>query len=318
MNRVSQLARKLMRFAGPVLFLLILWRIDLSRLADTVAAIRPPLVLAALLLYPCLILLKAWRWRLLLRQQGVNYSLAPAFAAYNSSLAVGYVTPGRLGEFVKALYLRQDEGLSIGYAFSSVLLDRILDLYLLLLTAGLGIVLLTAPGQLLAPSLLVLAAVALAPLLVLVPRVSRRLTTLVTRATSRLMGGNLGEQLNRSLDGFQRGMEQLVNVQLVPPLICTAIAYLVFYFQCYLCALALQLPVSYLYAAYCVSLASLLALLPVSISGLGVREAAFIALLSPLAIAAETAVTYSLLILFVFNIFGGALGALAWVLRPLR
>jgi uncharacterized protein (TIRG00374 family) len=317
MNRISQLARKLIRFAGPVLFVFILSRMNLSLLADTVAAIRPRFLLAALLLYPCLILLKAWRWRLLLRQQGVNYGLVPAFAAYNSSLAIGYVTPGRLGEFVKALHLRQDEGLSLGYALSSVLLDRILDLYLLLIAAGLGIVLFAAPGHLLVPSLLVLTAVALGPLVVLVPHVSRRLTALVTRGTSRLMGGSLGEQLNRNLDSFQRGMEQLVTVRLLPPLICTGIAYLVFYSQCYLGALALELPVTYLYTAYCVSLASLLALLPVSISGLGVREATFIALLSPLAIAAETAVTYSLLILFVFNIFGGALGALAWMMKPL-
>jgi uncharacterized protein (TIRG00374 family) len=317
-NRASRLARKLIRLAGPILFVFILLRIDLSRLADSIASIRPHFVVAALLLYPCLILIKTWRWRLLLRQQGVNYGLAPAFVAYNSSLAVGYVTPGRLGEFVKALYLRQDEGLSLGYAFSSVLLDRILDLYLLLMTAGLGIVLLAAPGYLFAPSLFVLAAAGLGPLVVIVPSVSRRLTALITRATSRLMGGSLGEQLDRTLASFQRGMEQLVTPRLLVPLVCTVIAYLVFYSQCYLGALALGLPVSYLYTAYCVSLASLLALLPVSISGLGVREATFIALLSPLGIEAETAVTYSLLVLLVFNIFGGAIGALSWVLKPLR
>jgi uncharacterized protein (TIRG00374 family) len=317
-NRVPQLTRKLIRLAGPVLFVFILYRIDLSRLAETIAAIRPHFVLAALLLYPCLILLKTWRWRLLLRQQGVNYGLGSAFVAYNSSLAVGYVTPGRLGEFVKALYLRQDEGLPLGYAFSSVLLDRILDLYLLLMTAGLGIVLVAAPGYLFAPSLFVLAAAALGPLVVLVPSVSRRLTALVTRATSRLMGGSLGEQLNRSLASFQRGMEQLVTPRLLVPLVCTVVAYLVFYSQCYLGALALGLPVAYLYTAYCVSLASLLALLPVSISGLGVREATFIALLSPLGIAAEAAVTYSLLILLVFNVFGGAIGALSWFLKPVK
>ena len=95
-------------------------------------------------------------------------------------------------------------------------------------------------------------------------------------------------------------------------------AYAVFYLQCYLIALALRLPLSYAYAAFCVSIASLLALLPISISGLGVRDATFLALLLPLGVTAELAISYSLLILLVFNVFGGALGAIAWFSKPLR
>jgi len=75
---------------------------------------------------------------------------------------------------------------------------------------------------------------------------------------------------------------------------------------------------SYAYAAFCVSIASLLALLPISISGLGVRDATFLALLLPLGVTAELAISYSLLILLVFNVFGGALGAIAWFMKPLK
>jgi uncharacterized protein (TIRG00374 family) len=312
------LAKKLIRLSGPVLFLFILARIELSRTAELLSAIDLQVLLAVLALYPFLILLKTWRWRMLLRQQGVNYGLIPAFAVYNSSLAVGYVTPGRLGEFVKALFLRTDTGVTLGRAFSSVLLDRLLDLYLLLVTAAVCALLFAVPQRLLGMSLTILLAGALGPLVIFVPAVNRRLVALAARASAHFTPAKYEEDVARSLDDFQRGLEELLTAKLFTSLLLTILAYAVFYLQCYLLALALGFPLSYAYAAYSVSLASLLALLPVSISGLGVRDAAFIALLQPVGLTTEMAVSYSLLTLVVFNVFGGAIGAIAWIVKPLR
>ena len=256
--------RKLIRLLGPLLFLLILSRMDLGRMVEIIAAIRVDFLLAALFLYPCLILLKAWRWRILLSQQEINYGLAAAFLAYNSSLSVGYVTPGRLGELVKALYLRQDGGIPLGQALSSVIMDRLFDLYLLLMTAGLGIAIFSLPGQLSTIALGVLLAVGLTPVLILIPDVSRRVIALLIKGSSLMRGTRYGEEIGQTLGDFQQGMEQLLSIRLALPLLFTVMAYALFYLQCYLAALALQLPLSYAYAALCFSLAGLLALLPIS------------------------------------------------------
>ena len=47
------------------------------------------------------------------------------FLIYMSSLYIGFLTPGELGEFVKVLYLTNDKKISIGAGFSSVLTDRL-------------------------------------------------------------------------------------------------------------------------------------------------------------------------------------------------
>jgi uncharacterized protein (TIRG00374 family) len=313
-----KVARKLIRLLGPLLFVLILSRMDLRHMAKTIAAVRVDFLLAALVLYPGLILLKAWRWHILLGVQHIKYGLMPAFVVYNGSLAVGYVTPGRLGEFVKALYLRQDEGVTLGEAISSVLMDRLFDLYLLLMTALLGMAAFSVPRLVSEVAVAILLVTGLTPLLVLIPGVTRRLLALFIRALPTLGTARYREEIKRTLDAFRRGMEQLLSTSLLFPLLVTVVAYALFYMQCYLIAISLRLPLSYPYAAFCASVGSLSALLPVSISGLGVREAAFIALLLPLGVVAETAVGYSLLILLVFNVFGGALGALAWSIKPLK
>jgi len=312
------LIKKLVRLLGPLIFLFILSRMDLRLLAETIADVRLDLLLAAMLLYPVLIMLKAWRWQMLLHRQRIDYGLAPAFVVYNSSLAVGYATPGRLGEFVKALYLRQDAGIPLGQGLSSMLVDRLLDLFLLLITAGVGVSVFSLPGGLSSLAVATLLLVALGPLLILVPAARRRVIALLTRTLSVLSPERYEQETRLGLGDFQQGLEQLLGVQLLIPVGITLLAYGLFYFQCYLTALALGLPISYAYSAFCVSLASLLSLLPISVSGLGVRDATFIALLVPLAITAEMAIGYSLLILLVFNIFGGALGALAWFSKPLK
>jgi uncharacterized protein (TIRG00374 family) len=317
-SRYTGLAKRLVRLAGPVLFLAILSRIDLGRTAEMLRAVHLQYLLAALALYPCLILLKAWRWRMLLQQQGIAYGLLPAFAAYNSALAAGYVTPGRLGEFIRALYLTKDKGVALGHAFSSVVLDRLLDLYLLLATAVAGAALFAVPRHLVGMSVAILVTATAGPLLILIPGVRRRMVALIAKGTSYLSDASYKQTLAQGLGGFQHGMEELLNVRLLVPMACTVLAYAVFYFQCYLIVLALGLPLSCPYSAYSVSLASLLALLPVSISGLGVRDAAFVALFQSIGLSAEMAVSYSLLILLVFNAFGGLIGALAWFMKPLK
>jgi uncharacterized protein (TIRG00374 family) len=313
-----KLARKLIRLLGPLLFVLILSRIDVRGVLETIASARADFLLGALLLYPGLIMLKTWRWHILLRQQQTDYGLVPAFVVYNSSLGVGYVTPGRLGEFVKALYLRQDKGVPLGQGFSSVVMDRLFDLYLLVIIACAGMLTISLPEQLSLVPKVALFLVALGPLVALIPAATRRVAVLLAGALTGLGTQQYHRDIERTLDSFQRGMESLLNLRLLLPLLVTVAAYGVFYLQCYLIAGALRLPLSYFYMAFCVSVASLVALLPISVSGLGVRDATFLALLLPLGVTAELAVSYSLLILLVFNVFGGVMGAIAWFGKPLR
>ena len=63
---------------------------------------------------------------------------------------------------------------------------------------------------------------------------------------------------------------------------------------------------------------SLAMLLPVSVSGFGTREAAAIFLMGQMyGIPKEQAISFSLLCFGVFNVFGGLVGLVCWLLMPL-
>jgi hypothetical protein len=96
----------------------------------------------------------------------------------------------------------------------------------------------------------------------------------------------------------------------------TVLAYGIFFGQCYMLALALDMPLSYTQVSYAVAIGSLVTLLPISISGLGTREAAIIAYLGTAGISDEQALGFSLLVFATFYLAGGMLGAVAWWLKP--
>lgn len=304
-----------MRLLGLLLLVALLARLDAGAVYEAMRRADLRLILLAVLLDAPLIFLKTLRWQGILRAQAIDMPVWPAFLAYFGSLFIGFLTPGRLGEFVKAVHVTQDCGASSGQAFASVLADRLFDLYALVLVGGAALLALSTEG---APALaLVGLVVALtAPLaLFLHPRAfgwlqrqAGRLGGLAARLFAE--GGWLAE--------MRAGIMQLRWPTMVTAVLLTALAYALFFGQCYLLALALGLPVSYVTVSYAVALGSLVTLIPISISGLGTREAVMIAYLGAAGIAPEPALTFSLLVFATFYLAGGLMGAVAWWLKPVN
>ena len=126
-------------------------------------------------------LVKALRWFALLRLGGTRYPLGRALAVYQASAFLAFVTPGRVGDFAKAAYLRRDLGTPWAAGVASTLADRALDLAVLAVAAAAALAVAAPPGPLRSALLggLALAAVA-APVLV-APRFQRVVARLLAR-----------------------------------------------------------------------------------------------------------------------------------------
>jgi uncharacterized protein (TIRG00374 family) len=305
---------KYLRWLGLLLFVVLLLNLDLTALVDALSRSHALCIVVAVALNGLLVGLKAWRWQSLLRLQGQSYSVRRATVVYFSTLFVGYLTPGRVGEFAKALYLAQDTGMSVSSSMSSVLVDRLFDLFVLLASCASGLVLFTLPDGFAAPAVGLLALLVGVLLLMVHPRAEVPLRRLVER----LPGiRRHAARLVPAVRQFYSGMASLWRPSLAFTLLLTIAAYVVFFSQCYLLALGLDLPLSASFVVFAVATASLTALLPVSISGLGTRDAVLIALFGTAGLGAEKAVAYSMLILLVFYVASGTMGGVAWLLAPL-
>ena len=81
--------------------------VEWDAIAEAARAARPGWALAALLLVPANVTLEAYRWHRLVRRLAPGVRLRTSLAAVVTGYPLGFLTPGRLGDYVgRALYLR--------------------------------------------------------------------------------------------------------------------------------------------------------------------------------------------------------------------
>lgn len=306
------LLRVALRLVGPALLLIVIVRLPepgaiLRALGD--AALWP--VAAAVALTFVNLQMKVTRWDAILRTRGIRYPLRRAWGAFLGSSYVGMLTPGRVGDALRAQYLKRDLGVGYAEGLASVAMDRLCDLYVLAVFAAIAVV---RFGAALSPELTgvawaTVALTILGPLVLLVPGVAER----VMGAAWRKLAGERGAD---GLDRFLEALRAQVGRPLLVTLPLTTLAFLVNYLQGWLMGRALHLSLS-LYDAMCLmAVASLLSLLPVSVSGVGVREAFFALAFPVLGLQPAAGVSFGLLVFAVIHLVMIGVGFVAWQVAP--
>lgn len=273
------------------------------------AADLPSVMLAAVLVLP-FVVARAARWRTILADLGIGISLLEASRLYAIGLWIGTITPGQAGDAVKAWYLsRRGESLALGLL--SCFLDRLFDILVLTAIATTALVVFwpSEQGQWLL-GVAIIAAVVAALLFLAQPGLRNRLLRLPglrwvwTPIERRLRGAGWGAAL---LDSGVR------LPTLVAALAMTIGGFVITLSRVYLVfgAVGVQLPpLEFMAVASVMVFVSL-----VSVAGLGSRDVALIALLTPFGYSEQQAVAASFLVLFL-NLTNVVPGLVASIGRP--
>ncbi len=307
----KKLVRAGLRLLGPALLVVVLARLDRAALFETLSHATPWPVVLAVLLNVVNVHLKVVRWGVLLEVRGIEYPRRRQYGAFMSSLYLGMITPGRVGDLLRVQYLRHERGVSYAEGLASVVMDRIADLYVLVVFAALGVVRFGAilAGELAVVAWISVAATVLGPLVLLIPGLAEA----------------VGERLFRKLPGVEpTGLTTFLTAlraqarprALARTVPLTVAAFLVNYGQAFLMARSLGLTLSYYDAVCLLSIASLLALLPISVSGVGVRELFFALAFPVLGYGAEVGIAFGLLFFTVNHLVLILAGFVSFQLMP--
>ncbi|NTW38538.1 MAG: flippase-like domain-containing protein, partial [Cellulomonadaceae bacterium] len=172
-----------LRLVGTALLIFFLTRLnlDFGKLWDELSQSNLWYIAASVALVFPFISLKAWRWRVILRDVGIDLAFSPAYRVYALGLAAGSFTPGQAGDFIKAWYLNK-AGHSLGAALLSAVLDRLFDVAVLVLLAASGLLVLGADFSSVLPGLLALLfGVMLALIVLAVPSLRARLLSIALK-----------------------------------------------------------------------------------------------------------------------------------------
>jgi uncharacterized protein (TIRG00374 family) len=307
----QQLGRTLLRLLGPLLLVLVIARMDdPAALVHAVGGAQVAPLGLAVALNGVALLLKVARWDVLLRTRGVRYPWSRATSAFLTSMYLGMLTPGRVGDVLRARYLRHDAQVPYAEGIASVVMDRLCDTYVLAAFVAFAA---ARYGAALGERLSwitwgAVAAVVVGPLVLLVPGLAERLL--------RRVYDKLGRDDHDGLPLFLEALRANVGRSLWLTLPLTLAAFFVNYLQGWLIASSLGLPLSFVDATCLLAVASLLGLLPISISGVGVRELFFAVVFPTLGLSAAAGVSFGLVVFFTLYLVNVAVGFVSWQLSP--
>ena len=284
------------RLIGPALLIVFLWRSDFRQIAASLGNIAIWPFVLSLALMPLFVIVKAWRWNLLMRELGMQAPpLGYSMALYTIGLFLGGTTPGQSGDFVKAWYLRE-RGQPLAPALFSIVLDRLFDFLAMALLALLALVEFL---DLLPRSAQVATLVFAAAIMLLTPGLmARRPREWLMTRTLPLMPARVRATIERWRNQFSGlSLRPGLLAQLTLATIGSATSTIV---RIYLLFLALGLTnVPFLAIVSSTALIAILQALPISFSGIGVRDAILIAVLARYGYSTELALALSALYLLV-------------------
>lgn len=279
---------------------------------ETVAVLRgtdPGLFLVALVLYLAGVVLRAYRWQGLLDALGVHVSLARLADLYLVGTFFSKFLPtGVGGDVIRAYEVAQDSR-QVAAAVSSVVVDRATGLLTLL---AMGLVALPFIQERVPPRLTGFVAVLslgsfAAAGLVMTPGLWRVLTGRVALAR-RLAEHRMVRDLAGTVQGYgRRALAQALILSTIFNVLLIAVVYLL--------ALSLEVRINPLFFVIFVPLISVSLLVP-SISGIGVREYAFLYLFTQAGVSAPRALGMGLGF-YALDLITGLLGGLMYAAQGL-
>ena len=281
---------------GIILFLYILSRQDIKKVYSIILNSNIKLLILSLLILPLALFIRTIRFKSILSLHSNNFPvLKNLYKIYIESFFWGIITPGRVGELSRIFYITKFTANKMQAIFI-VIVDRIIDVLLLFEIALLSLLYFSSvTGYLSIGETLVYSIVSIIIFLLIPLLIFNKNIISIFFYISKLISSKINIKLQFVLDEIEKfNLNKIQNWHII-----TVIAWLIYFFQIYLISLSLDLKLSYFYTVIIVSISSMVALLPVTILGIGTRDITIISLLKQLGIAQEIGFTFSFMILFI-------------------
>ncbi len=290
---MSNPPRRWMRWAvrsiGFVIFAYLLHRIGPEKIWNTILSVHLGYFAAALPIFFLMIGVKSIKTQILLK---TPVSLRDLYRLNAFGFSVGSITPGRLGEFTKVIFL-SNHHVPVAEAFSATLIDRLSDVILMMICAVAGVCVFFSPAAGWAAVAALAGLVVAALALWFSDKLLRRVTT-----------GRLRDLID--IEGHAiRSFIQTVPVRVWLSVSALTVAYLGLYFlQMWILARGLHLPISYVQTTMAISAAAVPAILPISVFNVGPRDAVLASIFRNMGWGGDKGVALSTLILVLFLMNG--------------
>jgi len=295
---------------GIFIFVYVLWNINIIKFIEILNGVDILfLSISFLIIFPS-IWLKSLKWKVFINAFGIDCNTSDLLKIWLKGFSISMITPARLGDISRAYFLRKR--VKIGKGITSVVLDRIIDVFLLFFFAIIGISSLVLI-YLEFSGILYIFIILFIVFLIFLFIISKKNTTifLLKPIFRKFIPKKHKTDISINFKEFYKGFKEIRNNKksVIYALIIGIITWFISVFQYYLLALSINLNLSYMFLFSAMAVVALLDALPISFSGIGTRDLALITLFSTISISKEYAISYSFLVLLFSYVFIGLFGA---------
>ena len=286
-----------MPFIGIVIFIYILFKIDLGQVLTEIWGADLLFLFGALILILVLIIIQTIKWYMIARKQKIRVPFSVALKINFISNFYGFITPSKLGTLIRADYLKKYGSFSKG--ITNFVIDKAMDIFSLF---SLAIIMgyffkdrfnFFSWGYL----IIILIVFILLFLVFYNPKSSRLLLGFLYR---HLIPKKLKDKIDVDFDSFYADLPKKRFLILVFGV--NILTWINTYLITYLVGLSLGINLPFVYFLAILPLATIVAQIPITINGLGTREAALIGLFSFFGIAAVKVFSMSILSMILASI----------------
>lgn len=306
--------KKLLKLLGPFIFIFIFIRVvDVQATFRLLKAIRPEMVLISVLLFPLVNAALTLRWWLICRHLAIHESFNDLFQVYYVAWFLSALPLVGVSPLAKLLYLKES-GKPAGTSAVSIALDKVFDFIGLLVFGLLGLVYFP---QSLSNKTEIWVFIGSCLLLVTIlwafrNKIWNALLFFFKQYTTKSIQ-KIGDNLQADLKEFWSGF----NVRFFLLILGISISIgLVRALVLYVLAVALHISVGFGFIIVCRAIIGLVNVIPVTISGLGTRDAVLLLML-PIAGATKEAAIALGMAAFLWTIGSKFSGVFFWLNRPL-
>jgi len=306
LERIARL-KVLLPLIGIAIFIYIIKEIGTNNIINALCNINPVLFAISLLIFVPRIIISTYRWKMIADIQGIIISLPSLIKLNLIGLFYGTITPLWLGDYIRIPYLREETGEPFGKCASNIIIDQIMEFSSLFILAVIGSAVLVEHF----PSLFfILFSIFVIFVSVTIFLKKKKRSEKFFRIIYKIfIPEKLKSSVANEFDAFYRDMPALKSLML--PLLIGLFSYALYFAQIYIIALSFSVDIPFATFILIYPVASLIGLIPITVSGLGTREAALIHIFSIYGIPSNITVAISLsgyvITMLIPSIIGGIL-----------
>lgn len=297
-----------LRLAGIAIFLFIIGRSDVPSIIESLRDMDITIAVLVLFIALATTSIRAYRWSILMQRDNLRVRFRHALTAHFIGVFLGFVTPGRVGEHAKAIFIdRYYPGLFKN--FLSTLVDRYIELLVFLFVAVAVIWQFISASDVTAGYYFIGVGGGLLAMLALWPMLGPGLIVIKSVASKAGFHG-AAEKLGLTRDFIKSIPRMTLSKSIALTFLYWVIQMSVFL----LIARGLCIPLSPAQVFLSSMIAVFAVMIPVSIGGIGTREAALIYAFGLFGEAPEKAVSMGIVI-FLYNVAFALMGLSVYLIE---